>query len=105
MELHKKHLENQCRVCGNKPKRYKHDKSSDACQGVLSSVFSLDVTSESDDIYPPVVCNSCYLTMKEIERSKQKGEVRATNLTLHSWTPHAEESCQVVQQYPEVVSL
>ena len=85
MELH---IENKCRVCGNKPKGYKHNKNSDACQGILSSVFGLDVAAESDEIYPPVVCNSCYLTMRELEKAKQKGAARATNLVLYSWTPH-----------------
>ena len=93
MELHKKHIENKCKVCGNKPKGYKHNKNSDACQGILSSVFGLDVAAESDEIYPPVVCNSCYLTMRELEKAKQKGAARATNLVLYSWTPHREESC------------
>lgn len=79
MEQHKEYLKIQCRVCGKKPKRYKHDKNSDACQGVLSSVLELDVSSESEYIYPPVVCNSCYLTLKEIEKANKRGEMRSTN--------------------------
>ena len=98
MELHKKHIENWCRVCGNKPKGYKH--CTDTCQGILSSVFGLDVTAESDHIYPPVVCNSCYLTMREPEKAKQKGAARATNLALYSWTPHIEESCPCLTVKP-----
>ena len=57
-------------------------------------MLSLEVSSESDNIYPPVVCNSCYLTLKEIQKAKERGEVRSTNLKLKSWLPHSED-CEV----------
>ena len=96
METHKEHLKNLCRVCGSKkPKQYKHDKNSDACQGVLSSVLGLDVSSESEFTFPPCVCNSCYCTLK----AKQRGGIRSTNLTPHTWLPH-DEHCIICTAPP-----
>ncbi len=91
MEAHKKHLNNLCRVCGKKPKGYIHKKISDACQSLLSSELGIHtVSSESESVYPPGVCNSCYLILKQ----KNKGEIRATNLMTHTWLPHDDE-CQI----------
>lgn len=91
MEHHKECLQNKCRVCGKKTKRYKHDKNSGACSGVLSSVLGWDVSSESELIYPPDVCNSCYLTLKEIQKAKERGVIRSTNLTPYLWLPHSDD--------------
>ena len=91
MEHHKKCLENKCRVCGNKPKGYIYKKESVACQKVLSSVLGLDVTSEPGEIYPSVVCNRCYATLKELDKAMEKGIMRETNLNSCSWLPHSED--------------
>jgi hypothetical protein len=68
-------------------------------QRVLSSVLGLDVSSESGDIYPPVVCNRCYATLKELVKAKEKGKMRVTNLTPCTWSPHSDE-CQVCSVVP-----
>ena len=92
MEAHKNHLNNLCRVCGKRPKGYIHKKTSDACQSLLSSELGIhSVASESVNVYPPGICNSCYLILKQ----KNKGEIKATNLTEHKWLPHDEEECQI----------
>lgn len=97
MEAHKERLKNLCRVCGRKPTRgYVHKKCSDKCQGVLSSVLGIEVSTEPENIYPPGVCNGCYLIL----RQKQKGDIRATNLTPHTWLPHSEEECQICTALP-----
>ena len=96
MEAHKVHLKNLCRVCGKKPKGYIHKKISEACQSLLSSELDIHTAStEPDNIYPPGVCNSCYLILKQ----KQKGEIMATNLVEHTWVPHDEE-CQICTAPP-----
>ena len=32
---------------------------------LLSTLLNISVTTESDDIFPSVVCNSCYITVKK----------------------------------------
>lgn len=58
-------------------------------------MLGMEVSTESEDIYPSGVCNSCYLIL----RQKQKGDIRATNLTPHTWLPHHEE-CQICTGLP-----
>lgn len=97
MEAHKDRLKAMCRVCGKKPtKGYVHKKYSDKCQEVLSSVLGLEVSTESEDIYPPGVCNGCYLIL----RQKHKGDIMATNLTPYMWHPHNDEECQICTALP-----
>ena len=70
MEQHTKLLKNRCRVCGNKPRGYVHNKQSKACGSLLSTLLAIDVMSESEDIFPPVVCNSCYITLKKAKEER-----------------------------------
>ena len=95
MEAHKEHIKILCRVCGKKPKGYVHKKNSDACKGILSSVLGLEVETESEDIYPSGICNSCYLILKR----KQNGDIRTTNLSPFTWLPH-EDQCQICTAGP-----
>ena len=44
---------------------------------------------EGDDIYPDKVCNSCYISMTNWEKTRMRGEVSAT-LDIHCWIPHSE---------------
>lgn len=67
-----------------------HPKTSDHCRSVLSTVYSIPVDEESDDIYPPDVCNSCYLVLR---RSSLKGDTGRI-LDLFSWAPHS-ENCNI----------
>ena len=90
MEQHKVNINLRCRVCGRKATTRKHSKSSDPCKSVLSSVYGLDVAMESGDIFPPDVCNSCFLALR---RAKNDSDSRPT-MTISSWTPHS-DSCQV----------
>lgn len=99
MEHHKQCLGNRCRVCGKKPNGYIHKKESDACQRVLLSMLGLDVSCESEEIYPPVVCNGCYATLKELVKAEEKGIVRVTNLVPYTWLPHSED-CQICSIVP-----
>ena len=40
-----------------------HSKYSKKCESLLSTLLNISVTTESDDIFPSVVCNSCYITV------------------------------------------
>lgn len=68
MEQHKICLQNLCRVCGKKPRCYFHDKNSDNCREALASVFSIATGKEDENIYPPKVCNHCYLTLNQLRK-------------------------------------
>ena len=35
------------------------------CDCLMSTLLNISVTTESDDIFPSVVCNSCYITVKK----------------------------------------
>lgn len=99
MEAHKKHLQNLCRVCGHKPKGYAYEKGSSQCSAVLSSVFGITVGEDNDDTHPPVVCNQCYLTMRQLHTAKETGRYRGTDLTPNLWSPHS-PNCQLCDAPP-----
>lgn len=95
MADHQNRLKNMCRVCGKRPKKYSHNKESDACKSLLLGSFGIDVKSEPKEVYPHLVCNNCYLSMQRINRSKESGIALKSHLTLSSWLPHCDESCLV----------
>ena len=95
MENHQNILKLLCRVCGKKPKTYTHKKNSDACNSLLITAFGIDVRSESQEVYPTLVCNNCYLSMKRIKISKESGVALKSQLSLSHWFPHSNESCPV----------
>lgn len=92
MEQHTNLLKNRCRVCGNKPRGYVHSKLSKACDSLLSTLLAIDVKSESEVIFPPVVCNSCYITLKKAK--EERTDITHTPLTIEIWEPHT-DLCQL----------
>ena len=94
MEQHKFCLQNLCRVCGKKPKCYFHDKNSNNCRGALGSVLSVAAGEKDENIYPPKICNHCYLTLIQLKKSKEGGRFRETALAPHTWLPHG-NSCEI----------
>ncbi len=96
MEQHKKYLENQCRVCGVKCKGYTHNKNSEQCKTALLSAFGIDVGEESETVYPPLVCHTCYLTLRQLQNAKETEMFRETKLVPQTWSPHNNQ-CQVCQ--------
>ena len=81
-------------MCAKKPKSYTHDKTSDQCNFLLKSVFGITTGEENDTIYPPLVCNHCYLTMRQLQLAKGTGCFRDTDLVPHEWSPHTTD-CQL----------
>lgn len=76
-----------------------HRKNSDACKSLILAAFGVDMASESKEVYPQLVCNNCYLSMKRIQKSKETGVTMKSNLSLSSWLPHS-ESCPVCTSDP-----
>lgn len=93
MEQHKQHLNKRCRVCGRKATTRQHDKKMDPCRAMLSRVYGIIVESESDDIFPPFICNSCYLVLRRAHIEGDTGPI----LNIHSWSPHG-DACQVCSE-------
>lgn len=97
MDQHTKILKNKCRVCGMKPSGYVHNKHSDACATLLSTLLDIEARSESEVIFPPVVCNSCYITLK---KAKEEGtDIALTPLRVRTWEPHT-DLCQLCMESP-----
>lgn len=74
-----------------------HKKLSSTCEPLLSNLLNIDVRSESEEIFPPVVCNSCYLTLKKAK--EEDTDIAFTTITLHTWEPHT-DSCQLCLESP-----
>ena len=70
-------------MCGRKPKSYVHSKYSKKCESLLSTLLNINVTTESDDIFPSVVCNSCYITVKKAKEDDTITNILTTNINLH----------------------
>jgi hypothetical protein len=54
-------------------------------------------TQESEDIHPPLVCNSCYLTMRQLHIAKETGRYRETGLVPRVWEPHLDNNCHLCE--------
>lgn len=96
LEQHKKYLGNLCRVCGTKCKGHIHNKNSEQSKTPLLSAFGIDVGEESESVYPPLVCHTCYLTLRQLQNAKEKERFRETHLVPQTWSPH-DSQCQVCQ--------
>ena len=90
MEQHKQLLGNKCRVCARKLLTRQHDKNKDPAKTVLFRVYGLSVEAESAEIFPPSICNSCFLVLRRASIQGDTGPI----LKIHSWSPHG-ESCEV----------
>lgn len=97
MEQHLKNLKNRCRVCGRKLTSYMHSKQSTICEALLSTMLKIEPKSESEEIFPPVVCNSCYITLKKA--NDDGSDIALTNINIHTWKPHS-DSCQLCLDSP-----
>ena len=75
---------------------YVHSKYSQKCASLLFTLLKIRVTTESEDIFPPVVCNSCYLTLKKTKEDETN--ILTTPLSMFAWEPHNDlcELCLVV---------
>ena len=56
---------------------------------LLSTLLNISVTTESDDIFPSVVCNSCYITVK-----KAKANILTSTIYQFAWEAH-NDFCEI----------
>ena len=70
-----------------KCKGYTHNKISEQCKAALLSAFGLDVGEENEAVYPPLVCHTCYLTLRQLQNAKETERFRETNLVPRRWSP------------------
>ena len=75
---------------------YVHSKYSQKCASLFFTLLKIRVTTESEDIFPPVVCNSCYLTLKKTKEDETN--ILTTPLSMFAWEPHNDlcDLCLVV---------
>ena len=71
-----------------------HNKNNDPCKAVLLNAFGIDVGKESEEIYPSLVCQNCYLTLWQLHNAQQSDKYRETSLVPRMWSPH-DSHCQV----------
>lgn len=77
----------------------KHHTNSDLCKAALSSAFGIAAETESDYIYPKIVCHCCYLTLRQIQTARDTGRYRETELVPRTWLPHG-DPCSVCHDAP-----
>jgi hypothetical protein len=94
MEHHQSCLKNLCRICAQKIKSYKHDKTLDGCCSLLLLAFGIEVVGESEDVYPPFVCHQCFRTLQKIKKSKETRVAFKTTLSPSEWIPHSDSEDQ-----------
>ena len=58
----------------------------------MSTLLKISVTTESDDIFPPVVCNSCYITVKKAKEDDTN--IVTTTIGQFAWEAH-NDFCEI----------
>ena len=90
---HTKSLQQLCRVCKRKYKKY----SCSDHQEDLEKVFNIDTTTSTSSTVPSHFCKCCYATMQQILVAKEKGHTYNHSVILYDWQPHADE-CTVCER-------
>ena len=91
MEQHKSNLKNKCRVCARSTGTRNHNKLEEPSRSVLAKVYGIVVEKEPDEIFPPALCNSCFLTLRRANLEGDTGPI----LNIHSWSAHNSSECSV----------
>jgi hypothetical protein len=95
MEYHKNELGKVCRVCGKRMSKAKgRSRSFLVAQHIqgLAEVFSIDATSDSEDIHPLSFCLSCRSFMGSW--CTRKGGAPAVG-RVYTWVRHTDPDCVV----------
>lgn len=114
MEYHQQCINNLCRICGGRAQR--------ACDIIkkiapkkcvqykekIHIFYDLDLSNDSPGTHPPNICKSCFMKMKNSERSKN-GLNNSKYLELKEmasetskkWVPHKRQNCEVCQLYSD----
>ena len=59
---------------------------------LLSTLLNISVTTESDDIFPSVVCNSCYITVKKAKEDDTN--ILTSTIYQFAWDAH-NDFCEI----------
>ena len=95
-EFHKRQLQHFCRVCGGRLAKHgkRFEYSCTAHTSDLSSVFGVQIGSDSPHIHPPSFCKPCYAKLQQVRSATKKG-IRYTPVTnVMTWTQH-DDNCEV----------
>lgn len=97
--LHKKYLENACRVCGyyrgQKKKEQFHSLTEQRVASLVSSVFEIDISYDQKNVHPNNLCNNCYA----ICLNASKDASYSSSVNIISWKKHEIENCTVCAEY------
>lgn len=91
--FHLKALNNLCRVCGNKLKKQKKQKTS--FQKLIQECFAYDVVGEDPNVFPCWFCHNCHTKMKNIRKG------RKSDLHLAKWYSHS-INCKSCLMYEKI---
>ena len=95
-KYHQKQLLKHCRVCGKVAKGYAHSVKKEHKN--LLAVVGINTSQDSKEVHPNVFCNSCYLTLRQMQAAELSGNVRQTALCPFQWVPH-QEGCTVCSHF------
>ena len=71
-------MKSRCRVCGRNTKGYTYDKNCDTFKALLPQLGFV-VASDTADIHPERICNSCYINLKQ-----------GKDINTHTWLHHTD---------------
>ena len=92
-EYHQEQLVKHCRVCRKVVKGYAHSVKKEHKN--LLAVVSINTSQDSKEVHPNLFCNSCYLTLWQMQAAELSSNVRQTALCPFQWVPH-QEGCTVL---------
>ena len=95
-EYHQKQLVKHCRVCGKAVKGYAHSVKKEHRNSL--AVVGIDTSKDSKEEHPNTFCNSCYLTVRQVQAADLSGNVRKMALCPFQWVPH-QEGCTVCSHF------
>lgn len=101
MDFHTSELVKVCRVCGKRVSKAKGKERSNVCMKYrkeLAEVFSIDVSSDCEDIHPLQFCQSCRVA---IGNWYTRGGISPSVGRVFQWTKHAESECRVSINLPQ----
>ena len=96
VEYHRNQLAKYCRVCGKAVKGYAHSVNTEHSD--LLAVVSIDISQDSKAVHPKTFCNSCYLTLRQMQAADLSGHIRETALCPFQWIPH-QDGCTICKHF------
>ncbi len=95
MEFHINELKKVCRVCGKRAQKAKGKERLYLVhqhRDALATVFSIDVSGDTEDTHPLQFCYSCHTQMRNWK--KRSGTAPPVD-RVYTWDRHSETDCMV----------